>query len=169
MRVTFDSDHVERIINESEAAMDGRRGTFAQNYDPKFLKRDLTYERMLEIKEELEDGLSFVIDPNTEIDDKRIPAGVWLVGDHGIYLMSNAATRKEEVAYADQANPKTMSADDCWTAKNDIFGGDDGVDFLDPDVLRKALVPGGKIALHITPEAISVEIPPQKEDDGPAP
>ena len=58
--------------------------------------------------------------------------GLWLVGDHGVYLLSNgklAGVEKPFVVYAEECNPATT--DDWFEVKRQTFGGDDGVDFLD--------------------------------------
>lgn len=59
-------------------------------------------------------------------------AGLWLVGDHGVYLMSNgilAEGSRPQVVYAEECNPN--SNDDWFHTKRRTFGGDDGVEFLD--------------------------------------
>jgi hypothetical protein len=58
--------------------------------------------------------------------------GLWLVGDHGVYLCSNGNLpdgARPLVAYAEECNPGTN--DDWFEVKRRTFGGDDGVDFLD--------------------------------------
>lgn len=58
--------------------------------------------------------------------------GVWLVGDHGVYLCSNGKLPNGErpfVAYAIECDPRTN--DDWFEVKRKTFGGDDGVEFLD--------------------------------------
>jgi hypothetical protein len=70
-----------------------------------------------------------------------------LVGDEGIYLMSNGEPRLPDphkpesnfVVYARECNPKKMSFDSWWSAKNRIFGGDDGAEYLDAADVQKAL------------------------------
>lgn len=67
--------------------------------------------------------------------------GLWLVGDHGVYLMPNttdgihhAKLGKDDrrlVVYARECNPDKMEFDDWWDNKRQSFGGDDGVEFLD--------------------------------------
>lgn len=65
--------------------------------------------------------------------------GLWLVGDDGIYLMSNGLPALERepgsernlVAYALECDPTKMDPDDVWSTKSRIFGGDDGVDLLE--------------------------------------
>jgi hypothetical protein len=69
--------------------------------------------------------------------------GLWLVGDDGVYLMPNTADGihhkdggERVVVYARECNPKTMSFDEWWSAKQSSFGGDDGVEFIDAAELR---------------------------------
>lgn len=72
--------------------------------------------------------------------------GLWLVGDQGVYLMPNTTDGIHHttdapriVVYARECNPDTMPFDDWWQAKRASFGGDDGVEFLDiEDMRRKA-------------------------------
>lgn len=64
--------------------------------------------------------------------------GLILVGDHGVYLMSNGepGLMKEDgkshvVAYAEGLNPTADPDDFSWyDTKRSIYGGDDGADFL---------------------------------------
>lgn len=63
--------------------------------------------------------------------------GVWLVGDEGAYLMSNgtlAESVKPLVACALECDPKTNA--DWFHYKHRLYGGDDGVDFIDAETLR---------------------------------
>lgn len=65
--------------------------------------------------------------------------GLWLVGDDGIYLMSNGipslpenkSTTSQFVVYADECNPKVQDVDEWWAVKERTFGPDDGCDFID--------------------------------------
>jgi hypothetical protein len=57
--------------------------------------------------------------------------GLWLVGDEGVYIMSNgrfAHQARPMVCYADQCNPKTNP--DWHDYKRRYFGGDDGVEYI---------------------------------------
>lgn len=66
--------------------------------------------------------------------------GLWLVGDHGVYLMANTSDGihnskmqkgdKHFVVYADECNPDKMEFDEWWANKRASFGGDDGVETL---------------------------------------
>lgn len=94
--------------------------------------------------------------------------GLWLVGDQGVYLMSNSeagvkhpdhtdANPKFLVAYADQCNPEG-DFDEWYSNKRQSFGGDDGVEWLDAQLIEIALkrVKKGKIMLDVTPETIGL-------------
>lgn len=63
--------------------------------------------------------------------------GLWLVGDHGVYLMSNGQLldgAKPLVVYAEECDPSTN--DDWFDVKRRTFGSDDGVDFIDAEQLE---------------------------------
>lgn len=76
--------------------------------------------------------------------------GLWLVGDEGIYIMSNGRLAEDQrplVVYAAECNPKNNP--DYWHYKRQHFGGDDGVEFLDAVVLGK-LFDAAPTATHLT-------------------
>ncbi|MBX4962664.1 DUF3085 domain-containing protein [Rhizobium binae] len=80
--------------------------------------------------------------------DNRKP-GLWLVGDHGVYLLSNgklAEGAKPLVAYAEECDPHKN--DDWFEVKRQTFGGDDGVDFLDARGLE-ALIAASPGCTHL--------------------
>ena len=65
-------------------------------------------------------------------------AGLWLVGDEGVYVMSNgklAGGQRALVVYAQECDPKNNP--DYWHYKRRYFGGDDGVEFIDAVELEK--------------------------------
>lgn len=90
--------------------------------------------------------------------------GLWLVGDEGIYLMSNASNKlpsdipgRDEfhyVAYANESNPQTMSFDDYRTNKEEAFGGDDGTEFLKLNEVETCLGSQGDLVIGLTPGRI---------------
>lgn len=85
--------------------------------------------------------------------------GFWLVGDEGVYLMSNALLNEGEkpiVVYADECNPKTMPFDDWWSAKQASFGGDDGVEFIDAACVRRAVKDESPVMIDMTAESMEV-------------
>ena len=64
-------------------------------------------------------------------DEGELP-GLWFVGDHGVYLMSDGKPpdgASPLLVYAEQCDPTTR--DDWFHIKRATFGGDDGVEFLD--------------------------------------
>lgn len=68
--------------------------------------------------------------------DEREKPGFWLVGDEGVYVMSNgklAEGQRPLVVYASECDPKANP--DWWDYKRHHFGGDDGIEFIDADLL----------------------------------
>lgn len=62
--------------------------------------------------------------------------GLWLVGDEGVYIMSNgklAEGTRALVIYAEQCHPKGNF--DWWDYKRRHFGADDGIEFIESDRL----------------------------------
>jgi hypothetical protein len=66
--------------------------------------------------------------------------GLWLVGDHGVYMMANTTdgihnrARKKDakhfVVYARECDPDKLHFDAWWANKQASFGGDDGIEFF---------------------------------------
>jgi len=56
--------------------------------------------------------------------------GLWLVGDHGVYLMSNTAAKASAIVYAHRCDPTKFPFDTWWEKKQATFGGGDGVEFI---------------------------------------
>jgi len=76
--------------------------------------------------------------------------GLWLVGDEGVYIMSNGKLAEDQrplIVYARECDPKTNP--DCWHYKRQHFGCDDGVEFLDAAMLVK-LIDAAPTATHLT-------------------
>ena len=62
--------------------------------------------------------------------------GVWLVGDQGVYIMSNgklADGARPLVVYSDECHP--VGNPDWFHYKHRHFGGDDGIEFIDAERL----------------------------------
>ncbi|UVK49749.1 DUF3085 domain-containing protein (plasmid) [Mesorhizobium sp. AR02] len=62
--------------------------------------------------------------------------GLWLVGDEGVYLLSNgklAEGARALVVYSEQCHP--VGNPDWWDYKRRHFGGDDGIEFIEADRL----------------------------------
>jgi hypothetical protein len=67
-------------------------------------------------------------------------AGVWLVGDEGVYIMSNgklAEGEKALVVYSEECHP--VGNPDWWDYKRRHFGADDGIEFIEAERLISLL------------------------------
>lgn len=96
--------------------------------------------------------------------------GLWLVGDQGVYLMSNGRPplllpdqpdggEKNLVVYATEVDPTRLKFEAWWQAKNMSFGGDDGIEFFTAKELIAALVtykPGEPLTLSVSPAKMGV-------------
>lgn len=101
-------------------------------------------------------------------DKAEARPGLWIVGDQGVYLMSNSKdgvlkdgstpeNPSHLVAYAHQCDP-TGDFDTWWENKRAAFGGDDGVEFLSAEFIEAALAQAknGKMAMYVTPTKIKI-------------
>ena len=86
-----------------------------------------------------------------DIDPARIPKGLWLAMDDGVYLMSPADPalpgrngKANLTVYARECDP---ARDGWWEAKNAIVGGDDGVDKVDLEFFEEAIAGGATTIL----------------------
>ncbi|MBT1159520.1 DUF3085 domain-containing protein [Aminobacter anthyllidis] len=62
--------------------------------------------------------------------------GLWLVGDEGVYILSNgklAEGARALVVYSEQCHP--VGNPDWWDYKRRHFGGDDGIEFIGAEQL----------------------------------
>lgn len=147
MIVTFDRALIERLLAHAEAASE-RRATLTQLFD-KSLRKPGHGAREWGLQE--------------DVDPTKIPAGLWLVGDHGIYMMSNGlpllpfddGQKPNLCAYAREADP-AQNAGRAHDVKRQAFGGDDGCEFLDAALVRQALkqASGDTLRMTITPETL---------------
>ena len=159
MRLHFDAALVRRLLDHSKAAP-ARSPTMDQLFEGRFRK----------------DGQDVDIDTlpigawptAADVDPSKLPAGLWLVGDQGIYLMSNGSPgllvdpskTANVVAFAAEADP-AKQPDTWWGAKRAAFGGDDGVTFLDLAFVEALLRAGrdGVVCIELTPDAATVAMP----------
>lgn len=91
--------------------------------------------------------------------------GLWLVGDHGIYLMSNGKPHLPRpgaespdsslIVYAEECNPD-KDPDGWWDAKQSYYGGDDGVDTIDLADIDSLLQTAKE--LNVTPKMFAISI-----------
>lgn len=175
MDLTFDAKHARALLEISKSS-EKRGPNFEQLHDPAFWRDDLDPDRRAAFEKDLKEK-GFVMDVRIDdIDTEKIPAGLWLVGDQGVYLMSNVTSEEAKAAdvahvcYADEVNPEKMPVDEWYDAKVAIFGGDDGVEFLSAEALEGALE-GDKLRLDMTPSQLSIykrTTPDDPAGDGPS-
>lgn len=171
--LTFDADHVRALIEASKAST-ARRATFAQLAGSSELWRDdLPKERRALLDKELaEEGFALSA-RETDVDPAKVQPALWLVGDHGVYLMSNApidevkAIREDHVAYAAECDPTKLEFEDWWAVKRTTFGADDGGEAIEISAFEKPLAAGGPIKMLLSPEEMSFLVPTPPNDPSP--
>lgn len=93
----------------------------------------------------------------TRIGEGEKP-GLWLVGDEGVYILSNGKLTEGQdalVAYAGQCHPKGDI--DWWDYKRRHFGGDDGIEFIEAERLIP-LLDRNMRATHLNIQLTETEI-----------
>ena len=102
-----------------------------------------------------------------DVDPAKLPVGLWLVGDQGVYLMSPGRPALCEegasgnlVARSEETDPR-FAPDRWYDNKVTAFGGDDGVVFLSAEFIERALqlVREERFALTVTPQRIGTAVP----------
>ena len=132
MEIRFDALHVIRELKDSILATE-RSPNLAQLSDPEYWVDDLDENIRAEWMRNIDNDDFFTV-PLESIDKRKIPSGLFLVGDQGVYLMSNASRKISEErspCYAYGINPNVDAFEDWWHMKRESCGPDDGVDFLD--------------------------------------
>lgn len=86
-------------------------------------------------------------------DLTKVPPGLLLVKDQGVYLMSNgisdsadADKKSNPVVYAHQCDPK-LNPQNYYDVAREIAGGDDFVEFIDIEVFESAIHDGAETLL----------------------
>ena len=159
MRLHFDLALVRRLLDHSKAATE-RRPSLDQLYEGRFRRdgKDADLDNLT--------GNSF---PTVEdVDPAKIPPDLWLVGDQGIYLMTNGcppllvdpAHTRNVTAHAAEASP-AADPDSWWEVKRTAFGGDDGVVFLELPFTEGLLAHArdGRVCMDLTPTQIEAVVP----------
>jgi hypothetical protein len=130
-KLKFDKDRVQQLLVLSQKAEE-REPTYDQLYDPRCRKDG----------QEPEDRSP---SPD-EVDGRKVPVGLQLVKDDGIYLMSNAADpslfeggKRRDVTYARGFDPDQVAFDDWWDLSRAAMGGDDQAIFLEEKLIQGAL------------------------------
>lgn len=158
MKMHFDAAVVRRLLDHACAAP-ARAPTLEQTFDGNCRRdgRDLDVE-----------GLPLADWPTAaDVDPAKLPIGLWLVGDQGVYLMSpgrpgllTEGVQGHVVARAEETDP-AHEPDAWYENKRRAFGGDDGVVFIGAAFIEFALSYQryGRMALALTPEHFGPAIP----------
>lgn len=151
MKLHFNREQTLRLLEHSRSAT-SRLPNGEQLFDPQFLKAGAPTRACARAE---------------DIDGSKIPAGLWLVGSDGIYLMSNGPNHPKDLEtgenaaiYAVECDPKA-DPDNWWFVKRSAFGGDDGCEFLDASAIQAACdatAPDPFVWLEVTPKGISVPV-----------
>ncbi|MFX4300167.1 DUF3085 domain-containing protein [Pseudosulfitobacter pseudonitzschiae] len=162
MHLTFDAVKVRALIEISKASAE-RRVNFEQHAETGFWREDMDPDRRATLVKELEDHGYVPSIKDEDCDPRKIPAGLWLVGDQGVYIMANVPVTPEtrasgdHVVYAAECDPTKLPFDEWYDNKRRIFGGDDGSEFLPAEMIEKALSSGpAKLIVDIDAESVSV-------------
>lgn len=140
--LSFDITQARTLVDHAKSSPE-HRPTFSQQFEQELWKEGvgpLSDEQIFQSKGE-------------HMDPSKIPAGLWLVKDQGVYLMSNGnpGLKNEDgkgykVCYAEGMNPK---ADEGWyEAACSAVGGDDFAEFI-PAAWVEMTEKAGKKSLRI--------------------
>ena len=130
----FNTVEVRKLLAHAKACV-SHAPTLEQLFDPEF-----RFDR-----KEVPEG---TFPEAKEVDLTRIPFGLHLVADHGIYLMSNGHDPEEpktspenpaRAVYAEGFNPDKVEFDTWWDGKQAAMGGDDQCLFLPGESIENAL------------------------------
>lgn len=158
--LTFKVDEVRRLVEHSKAA---KKHSPSHNdlFDPAYHRGGKVVEK---------DGWP----DRDNIDIDKIPAGLLLVKDQGVYLLSNGSPSllvegvgSHVVAYAKEADPTSGGEfDDWWEAAQAIMGGDDCAETLPITMFEPVLAllaDGDGLKIKVTASQIQVMFPRQKK------
>lgn len=164
---TFNVGEVRRLFEHSKNAAT-HQASYEHLCNPEYHKDGII---LTESGEQYREDVEGHWPSSKNLDETKIPACLWLVGDDGIYLMSNGSPRqlasegseRSLVAYAAEANPKT-DPEGVWNAKQRIFGGDDGVDALPLSMFEYAmqLPDSATFKVKISSEKVEVVVPQKR-------
>jgi hypothetical protein len=152
----FEVKTLRTLLDHTRGASE-RRATFSQLVDGRYRLDGRDWVQGRDSDETLTEAY---------VDRRKIPPGLTLVGDHGVYLMSNGLPPLQDpspeisrslVAYALGINPEQ---DSMWLdAKRAAFGGDDGTEPIDLESIEAAIegaAPESYLHMRIWPKGIEI-------------
>lgn len=155
----FPIEIVKKLVAESDDATE-----YVATLDDLF-NADLYPNKVLvnsdgKTEEEVEKNGGLFWPSSDYIDGSKIKPSLQLVGDSGVYLITNADVKgtpaeRGTVAYAVGMNPEVD--EDYYERKRDVFGGDDGSVSIPVGWARWAVVDNKKhLELSMTPTSVSL-------------
>lgn len=158
--LTFKVGEIRRLVEHSKAAP-SHSPSYNDLFNPSYHKGG---------KVLMKDGWP----DKDNLDLSKLPAGLFLVADQGVYLMSSGSPgllveeggTRNVVAYAQESDP-TSDDEDWYDAKRAIMGGDDSVDTLNLEMFEIPLAilsDEDVLKIKVTARQISVVMPkPRKK------
>ncbi|OKO99410.1 DUF3085 domain-containing protein [Xenorhabdus eapokensis] len=124
----FETHDVKKLIEELDTASSFSPST-DDLFNPEMYPDGIIRDKYGRTEQEAEKHGGMFWPSEDFIDQKKIKPALILVGDHGVYLITNAKadgspSSRGTVAYANGCNPE--SDDDFYENKRNLFGGDDG-------------------------------------------
>lgn len=153
-RAVFNSKQVLALESDFDKAID-YKASFDQLFDPQFYPDGVVRDKNGKTEEQVEQEGGIFLPDGGRVDTQSIGPHLWLVGDHGLYIISNAVTLADStpetrgtIAYAHGCNPaEDANFDD---AKRCIFGGDDGVIAIDAQAVFRIARSRKRLTFEIT-------------------
>lgn len=128
--IEFDIKDILPLVENAEKSS-LRRATMEQMFERKYWRDDV---------KNLSENEIFA-SQGEHVDQAKIPPGLFLVKDHGVYLMSNGSPgllledgKSHQVAYAKGFDPAQNP--DWYDAAYDLLGGDDFGEFIPTEWVR---------------------------------
>lgn len=136
MILHFSIPDVRKLLDHSKNAP-SHVPNMEQRYSGEFLKAGIPKPKDFDFNIKDED-----------LDYSKIPAGLWIVGDQGVYLMSNGNPhfhnpnnpenpKSSFVVYAKECDPHKLPFDEWYENKRAAFGGDDGSEFISAETIEE--------------------------------
>lgn len=155
MHLTFNPDHVAALLRASVNARE-RIPCLSQMVIRENWRDDLSEERLATLQAEIDrHGYALSIQRG-EVNSDKIGPGLWIAGDRGVYLTSNAPLEDLRsagvriVAYAEEADPERVSRSAWVQVKHASFGPHDGIEFLTAASVAAGLVSGKPYRIFMT-------------------
>ncbi|MBW3243660.1 DUF3085 domain-containing protein [Epibacterium sp. DP7N7-1] len=163
MHLTFNPDHVAALLKTSIQARN-RIPCLSQMVVRENWRDDLSEERKAALQAEIDQyGYALSIQRD-EVCPNKIGPGLWIAGDRGVYLTSNAPLEDLRsagvriVAYAAEADPERVARGDWVHVKHASFGPHDGIEFLTAASVTAGLVSGKPYRIFMTPEQLILPV-----------